>query len=148
MTDNKTNTREESIPESHLDLLTGPVYAILTTVADDGQPENTVVWCSWDGECVLVNTVEGRRKHDNIRRNPLVALTAIDTDNPYRWIDVRGYVESVVPDEGNANINYHAKLYEGVDAYYGDVAPAEKAATDKRVIIRIKPTNVVTYPHT
>ncbi len=32
-----------SIPESHVDLLAGPYYAVLTTIADDGQPENTVV---------------------------------------------------------------------------------------------------------
>ena len=37
------------VPASHVDLLTGPYFAVLTTVAPNGQPENTVVWCSWDG---------------------------------------------------------------------------------------------------
>ena len=31
-----------TIPDSHLPLLTGPVYAVLTTIAPDGQPENSV----------------------------------------------------------------------------------------------------------
>ena len=35
-----------TIPDSHLDLIAGPVYAVLTTIAPDGQPENTVVWLS------------------------------------------------------------------------------------------------------
>ncbi len=35
---------EAKIPQSHLDLITGPVYAVFTTIADDGQPENTIVW--------------------------------------------------------------------------------------------------------
>ena len=52
-----------TIPESHLDLIAGPVYAVLTTIAPDGQPENTVVWCSWDGSHVIVNTAGGRRKN-------------------------------------------------------------------------------------
>ena len=41
-----------TIPPSHLDLIAGPVYAVLTTIAADGQPENTVVWCS----CCLLYT--------------------------------------------------------------------------------------------
>ena len=137
----------ESIPQSHLDLIAGPVYAVFTTVAPDGQPENTVVWCSWDGEHVLVNTVEGRRKDKNARHNPLVALTAIDPNNPLRWIDVRGYVEEIVPDEGNANIDYHTKLYTGIEVFFGGYAAKEREATEQRVIIKIKPTRVVTYPH-
>ena len=59
-----SNHDETTIPPSHLDLLTGPIYVVFTTIADDGQPENTIVWCSWDGEHVLVNTVAGRRKDD------------------------------------------------------------------------------------
>lgn len=133
-----------TIPESHIDLITGPVYAILTTIAPDGQPENTIVWCSWDGEYVLVNTAAGRRKDENVRQNPLVALTALDPEDPYRWIDVRGFVESVVPDEGNANINAHAKLYVGADSYYGGYVRAELQDKEQRVIFRIKPTRVVT----
>lgn len=135
-----------TIPESHMDLLTGPFYVILTTIAPDGQPENTIVWCSWDGEYVLVNTAAGRRKDENVRQNPLVAVTALDPQDPYRWIDVRGFVESVVPDEGNANIDAHAKLYTGADSYYGRYASAERQAKEQRVIIKIKPTRVVTVP--
>lgn len=63
------------IPATHVDLLEGPYFAVLTTMAPSGQPENTVVWCSWDGEHVLVNTADGRRKPDNVRKNPKVALT-------------------------------------------------------------------------
>lgn len=137
----------DNIPDSHLDLLTGPVYAVLTTIAPNGQPENTVVWCSWDGAHVLVNTVAGRRKDKNARHNPLVAVTAIDPANPLRWIDVRGYVELIEPDEGNANIDAHTKLYTGLDKFFGGYAAIEREATEQRVIMRIKPTRVVTYPH-
>ena len=137
----------ENIPQSHLDLIAGPVYAVLTTIAPDGQPENTVVWCSWDGEHVLVNTVKGRRKDENARHNPLVALTAIDPDNPLRWVDVRGYVEAIVPDAGNANIDAHTRLYTGLDRFFGGYAAVEREAMEQRVIMKIKPTRVVTYPH-
>ena len=137
----------DTIPQSHLDLISGPVYAVLTTVAADGQPENTVVWCSWDGQHVLVNTVAGRRKDRNARHNPLVALTAIDPTNPLRWVDVRGFVEGIVPDEGNANLDAHTRLYTPFDKFFGGYAAIEREATEQRVIMKIRPTRVVAYPH-
>lgn len=136
-----------TIPEAYLDLLTGPVYAVMTTVTPDGQPENTVVWCSWDGEHVLVNSVVGRRKERNVRYNPHVALTVIDPTNPYRWMDVRGVVDEIVPDTDYANINAHAKLYQGVDEYYGGYAPLSRRGTEERIVMNIRPVRVLCYPH-
>jgi PPOX class probable F420-dependent enzyme len=135
-----------TIPNSHRDLLEGPVYAIFTTIAPDGMPENSVVWCSMEGNYVLVNTAEGRRKDRNIRSNPRVALTAMDPENPYRWIDVRGTVEEIVDDPDARNISAHAKIYAGVDEYYGGVAPAELRGKEKRIIYKIKPERVVAFP--
>ncbi|MCS6825108.1 MAG: PPOX class F420-dependent oxidoreductase [Caldilinea sp.] len=134
------------IPATHLDLIEGPYYAVLTTIAPDGQPENTVVWCSWDGEHVLVNTAEGRRKSANVHKNPKVALTVIDPQNPFRWIDVRGEVEAIVDDADYANINAHALLYEGKEEYYGGVAPAERKDKERRIIFKIRPHRIVAFP--
>ena len=136
---------KNQIPDSHRDLLDKPLYAIFTTIAPDGIPENTVVWCSYDGTHVLVNTAEGRRKSNNVNANPKVALSVLDPENPYRWIDVRGVVEEVVPDENNANINAHAKLYAGVDEYFGGVAPIEAKETQIRIIFKIKPERVLAF---
>ena len=135
-----------TIPASHIDLLTGPHHAVLTTLAPDGAPENTVVWCSWDGQHVLVNTADGRRKPANVRRDPRVALTVADPHNPYRWLDVRGAVAEIVPDDDYTNINAHAKLYVGADEYYGSVAPAAAKGTEQRIIFKIKPERVVAFP--
>ncbi len=135
-----------TVPAAYLDLLTGPVFAVFTTMAPDGQPENTVVWCSWDGSHVLVNTAAGRRKHTNVLKDPKVALTVVDPTDPFRWIDVRGVVEDIEEDKDYANINAHAKLYAGVDEYYGGVAPAEQRGKEERIIFKIRPDRVVAFP--
>lgn len=134
----------ETIPESHLDLIAGPYYAVFTTVNEDDGPENTLVWCSWDGEHVLVNTAKGRRKDRNVRRNPNVAIFVLDPEDMFRWIDVRGIVTEIEPDPDAANISAHAKLYVGVENYYGDYQDIALKEKEERIIFKIKPVNVVT----
>jgi PPOX class probable F420-dependent enzyme len=134
------------IPESHRDLIEGPIYSVFTTVTSSGSPMNTVMWCSYDGEHVLVNTRGYSQKIKNIKANPKVALIAVDPENPYRWIDVRGTVEEVVPDEDFNNINAHAKLYRGVDEYYGGVSPIELKGKEDRVVIKMRPLKVFAFP--
>lgn len=134
------------IPASHIDLVEGPIYSVFTTVSPSGAPENSVVWCSWDGTHVLVNTVEGRRKARNVKANPQVALCAIDPKDPYRWIDIRGTVEETVEDTDYQNISAHAMLYAGQPEYYGGVAPAHMRGKEKRIIFKIRPDRVVVFP--
>ena len=131
-----------SIPESHRDLLEGPVLVTLTTLGPDGSPENTVVWCSLDGDTVLVNTSEGRRKPDNVRRDPRVALLALDPNNWGRWIDIRGEVVEIVPDTDAKHIAELAGLYTGNPVYYGNVAPAKLEGREERIIFRIQPNRI------
>lgn len=134
------------IPESHRDLIEGPIYSVFTTISSSGTPMNTLMWSSWDGEHILVNTRGYSKKIKNIKANPKVALMAVDPENPYRWIDVRGTVEEVVPDEGLSNINGHAKLYTGNDEYYGSVAPIEMKGKEDRVVIKMKPLQTFAFP--
>lgn len=61
-----------TIPGSHRDLIDGPVLVTFTTIMPDGQPQSTIVWCNSDGDHILVNSVAGRRKDKNIRRDPRV----------------------------------------------------------------------------
>ena len=81
-----------------------------------------------------------------MRNNPKVALTVIDPQDPFRWIDVRGEVAEIVPDPDYANINAHAKLYAGVDEYYGGVSPIEMKGKEDRIIFKIRPDRVLVFP--
>ncbi|HEY1410199.1 MAG TPA: PPOX class F420-dependent oxidoreductase [Promineifilum sp.] len=135
-----------TIPDSHIDLITGPVFAVLSTVSPGGQPENTVVWCSLESDHILVTTIAGRRKYQNVKHNHKVALTAVDPKDAYRWLDVRGFVEEIVPDIDYAVINSHSLLYDGIPEFYSG-ANASRRGNEERVVLRIRPVRVLTYPH-
>jgi PPOX class probable F420-dependent enzyme len=105
----------------------------------NGQPQATPVWCEWDGTHILINTAKGRQKDENVRNNPKVAVVAIDPENPYRYLEVRGEVVEITEEGGMEHIDKLAKMYVGKDKYYGEVAPAEAAEGVTREIIKIEP---------
>ena len=81
-------------------LLEAPNYVHLSTLRKDGRPRNHVVWVGLEGERILVCTSDSTWKAKDMRRNPRVALSVVDPDNPYRMAAVQGRVVEVRPDEG------------------------------------------------
>jgi len=99
------------------ELITRPVLATLTTVNIDGSPQSTPVWVGLDGDDVLFNTARGRAKARNVERDPRVAVTVIDPDDPYNVVAFRGTVTGITTEGADAHIDALAKKYLGVDSY-------------------------------
>jgi PPOX class probable F420-dependent enzyme len=128
-----------AIPEAFNDLLTKKkAFANLATVNADGTPQVTPVWFDWDGSRLRINTAKGRVKDKNLRRTPAVALTIMDPDNPYRYIQVKGRVANVTESGADAHIDALSKKYTGQDRY------AKRTPGEVRVIFTITPDRVQT----
>jgi PPOX class probable F420-dependent enzyme len=133
------------IPDTHMDLLENPVYVVFTTVFPSGQPHSTVVWWDSDGDYIRVNTARGRQKEKNLKRNTKVSIMAVDPQNPYHWMEVRGVVEEVTEQGGVDHIEKLSWKYNG-KGFYGGYAPAERRQQETRVMVKIRPTKVMAYP--
>lgn len=134
-----------TIPDDFNDLLARPIFVNVATVMPDGQPQLTVMWCSYDGQHILLNTTRGRQKEKNMSARPMVTILAIDPENPFRYLEVRGKVEEISEEGALEHANSLAQAYVGKPTYYGGVAPAEMEGTEARVLCKIKPTRVVTF---
>jgi len=130
-----------AIPDSHRDLLERPINATLVTVMPNGQPQATVVWCGRDGPYVMLSTMRGFQKERNMRARPQVSLVIVDPDDSGRWIEVRGTVE-LTEAGALADLDALTFLYTGLPHYFGDVVPAETAATEIPITCRVMPTRV------
>jgi PPOX class probable F420-dependent enzyme len=107
-----------AIPEKFLDLLQQKkAFASLATVMPDGSPQVTPVWFDHKDGVIRVNTAKGRVKARNMHEGSAVALSIMDPDNPYRYIQVRGRVKRVVEEGASAHIDSLAKKYLGQDKY-------------------------------
>ena len=124
------------IPQSHLDLLTRPIHGVLTTMMPDGQPQSSLVWCDFDGECAQVNTSLERQKGRNMRSNPKVTLLIVDPQDTSRYMEIRGEAE-LVEEHALEHLDEITRQYTRHPHYYGYVFPLEKKGRETRVICRI-----------
>jgi PPOX class probable F420-dependent enzyme len=125
------------LPESHVDLLDRPMFAHLATVRPDGAPQTQVMWFVWDGERIRMTHTKTRQKYRNFQREPRVALSIAEPDNPYRFLEIRGSVEKIEDDDAEAS------FYQSLQRRYGQSYPIPDAAV--RVIVTIRPEKFIAH---
>ena len=114
-----------------------PNFWHLATLNRDGSPHVTPMWVDLEGDRVMFNTAVGRVKEENLRRDPRVSLSHLDTENPYDRVEIRGrVVEFVEGDEAEAAMDRLAKKYVGTERYEWRI-PGER-----RIKFLVEPTRV------
>ena len=104
-------------PEKYLDIFEKKSFGSFTTLMPDGSPQTTPVWVDLKDGDIWANSALGRQKDKNVRRDARVAVTIIDADNPYRYVEVRGKVKEITQTGADAHIDAMAKKYLGQDKY-------------------------------
>lgn len=87
-----------TLSEDAKSLIDRPNFAHLATLMPDGSPQSVPVWIGREGEHLVICTGEGSLKAKNTRRDPRLALSIVDFDNPYEEVQVRGRVIERRPD--------------------------------------------------
>ena len=111
----------------------------LATTMKDGSPQVSPVWADFEDDHIMINTAEGRIKHINVLREPRVAISIVDQNNPLDMTAIRGVVEKIIPDYDYLHANKLTKKYLGLDKY-----PFRRDG-EKRIIFKIKPEKVLFY---
>ena len=96
--------------------LTEPRFGVLATINTDGSPQLTTMWYELQGDEIMMNTLAGRLKDRNMRRDARVALCF---EEGYQYVTVTGTVR-MVEDQATAQADIAHLAYR----YH----PAEKAA--------------------
>jgi PPOX class probable F420-dependent enzyme len=124
------------IPAEAKHLLSGKHFAHVATLMPDGSPQVSPVWVDIEDGLVLFNTAEGRLKPENLRRDPRVAISITDDENPYENVLIRGKAVELTHDGADEHIDALANRYMGVDEY-----PLRQPG-EERVIVKIEPDKV------
>lgn len=124
------------IPAEARHLLEGKTFAHVATLMPDGAPQVSPVWIDVEDGTVVFNTAEGRLKPKNLRRDPRVAISVTNPENPYESLLIRGRVTELTREGADEHIDALAKRYMGVDEY-----PLRQPG-EERLIARIQPEKV------
>jgi PPOX class probable F420-dependent enzyme len=118
-------------------LLDGLRYPVISVIADDGSPSQSVMWFDVDPDepdLIIMNTKRGRAKDRWLRRDPRISLCFEDG---MRWAAFKGRVE-LDDDRDAAMENIRALAVR----YGGD---PDRYAEHERVIIRFRVEKVIRH---
>ena len=120
-------------------LFSGRNLVFIATLSKDNSPHLTPVWADMDEkeELVLINSFEGSAKVRNVRRDPRVGLSIVETHNTYKMVSMKGKVVDVTTNDADNHLHKLAKKYLGIGKYY------YRKPSHKRVIIKVKPEKIM-----
>jgi PPOX class probable F420-dependent enzyme len=126
------------VPAAFHDLFEKPTIAHVVTMTPDGAPHATPVWIDYDAGAnrLLVNTERGRRKERNVARDPTVAASMVDPDDPHRYLSVTGSVAETTTEGAREHIDALSERYLG--------EPYSNPIGTERVVLRVRPEEVLT----
>jgi PPOX class probable F420-dependent enzyme len=119
-------------------LFEGRNLAFVSTLSrKDGSPHITPVWADMEDSLILVNTFETSAKIKNIRKDPRIAISVVEANNPYNMVSIKGRVIEQTTEGADEHLKKLAKRYLGIGKYY------YRKPSQRRIILKIRPEKVM-----
>lgn len=110
----------------------GPRFGVAGTVNRDGSPQLSAMWYELQGDEIMMNSMVGRTKERNLKRDPRCSLCVVDG---YYYVTLHGTATlNYDPVQAQADIARLARRYRGEAAEAG----IARFALEERVTIRLR----------
>jgi PPOX class probable F420-dependent enzyme len=109
------------VPAQYHDILQSTTLGHLATIDEHGLPNVNPVWFLWDGEYILLSIRPVTKKYANLRNDPHLAISFLDSATPYRYVEIRGEVTDWELYTTLDFVNLLAQKYTGADYTRGFV---------------------------
>ena len=127
-----------ALPQSVKRILEDKAYGHIITFGAAGKPQVTMVWVDVDGDEVVFNTAEGRRKAQNLRRDPRIIVSVQHRSDPQAYAVFHGKAR-ITETGADEHIDKLAKRFLGADKYQF------RQPGEKRLIVRISVDRIGGY---
>jgi PPOX class probable F420-dependent enzyme len=103
------------VPDELIDLLTDGTLGHVTCITPAGALSSYIMWIDYDGEHLLTSSRVGSFKGRAFRGDPRVAVSVVDRNDPWRYVEISGRVTDIRPDTELAFIDRMSRRYTGQD---------------------------------
>jgi len=125
------------LSEAVKELIDETNMASLATIMNDGSPHVSTMWVGRRGDTLIMNTVEGRVKTNNMQRDPRVSVSIFRESSPYQNVHVRGRVVKMEVEGGEEGIDELSRKYMGKDYPW-------RVEGQVRLVVEIEPDSFAT----
>jgi PPOX class probable F420-dependent enzyme len=108
------------------DIIAGRNYAHVAIPRADGTVQTVIVWADAEDGNVTLNSEEGRRWPENLRRAGTATVTVMADGDPYEWVSVTARVAEDTHEGADEHIDSLAHKYLGVESYPYRVEGAQR----------------------
>ena len=137
------------LDETYKQLMDKPIAAIMAVIGGDGRPNLTPMWFDYEGDKVLVNVAEHRKKTGWIRKTPQMTLLLMNPENMYHWLSMKVTVEREIREDDPIEGRRAAEQLDRIWRKYigqGDTYQLRDPSIDeRRVLFECRVDRIATF---
>jgi len=137
------------LDETYKQLMDKPIPVIMAVIGGDGRPNLTPMWFDYEGDKILVNVAEHRKKTAWIRKTPEITLLLINPENMYHWMSIKVTVEREIheddPKEGQWVTEQLNRIWKKYIGEGDDYALRDPSIDERRVLFECRIDRIATF---
>ncbi len=138
------------LDETYKQLMDKPIACVMAVMGGDGRPNLTPMWFDYEGDKVLVNVADHRRKTAWIRNNPEISILIMNPENMYHWMSLKATVESEIseddPEEGARVTEQLNRIWRKYNPDGGDeYVLRDPSGDERRVLFECRVDRIATF---
>ncbi len=137
------------LDETYKQLMDKPIACVMAVMGGDGRPNLTPMWFDYEGDKVLVNVADQRKKTGWIRANGQISILLMNPENMYHWMSLKVTVEREISEDDPADgqwvtdqLNRIWQKYIGEGDEYGLRDPSIE---ERRTLFECKVDKIATF---
>ncbi|HCI03432.1 TPA: hypothetical protein DE059_00735 [Candidatus Peribacteria bacterium] len=136
------------LDDTYKQLMDKPIPVVMAVMGGDGRPNLTPMWFDYEGDTVLVNVANQRKKTNWIRKTPKMTLLLLNPENMYHWMSMKVTVEREISEDDPQNGEWVTKQLNRIWRKYigeGEYGLRDPSINERRVLFECRVDKIATF---
>ncbi len=137
-----------NLDDTYKQLMDKPIPVVMAVMGGDGRPNLTPMWFDYEGDTVLVNVANQRKKTNWIRKTPKMTLLLLNPENMYHWMSMKVTVEREISEDDPQNGEWVTKQLNRIWRKYigeGEYGLRDPSINERRVLFECRVDKIATF---